>query len=1241
ADDRPGATPDPAPAQVWSVRQVIGAQAFDPPYDQDQHIARAVLDRMVTGLRYARDAHTWLQRGPDRWYPRGDLSGWAVATVAELMPAGNPEAEKGSVERRRADRRKRLLSAAGGSAVATKVRALATDHDCAVDLAALDTAPDVLWAGGLPWDLRASADQPVTADLDPARPHLHTAGFTPDPHRPTPRWDAFLAAVWPDPGVRAWALRVLAIAVTGYPSAALPILLGPTRRGKSQVVTLLMSVLGSYAHAADPRLLHGTERAHASIVYELKGRRLSFIDEGPKRGFDAQERLKQLTGGTPLTGNRMREMPITFTPTHTLVLTANPEAEICLTDPAIRARVRLIPCEGDEDQVEAARTAIGDLDGPVWQAEAPGVLAAMMRQAAAWLAERASASTAAAPVAIRGRAEDLAEEQDPIRQWLTTETVPDQAGTKASTLYAAFVAWCRGMDIKAIPSQTRWGTTLSAAGHDRTRHEDGIYRPLRLRATGGWEPLLPAARLNGSGLGCTVAEPLPPQPYSGHNRSSEAVSGTPAEQLDSCSPITTTLTNNKDQIREKYIGRKGGEPLRVQEPPPETTSDLRKHGLGDRTADRAAVQPGEPAFVTARTATGRVSIDKKLTKARLQQIRIDEAAGEPVGLPALVERTGQPASIAPAAATSVLAAATKRSGALTVDVETTGYPVGHRHYALRTIQLGDAQAAVVLDATDPTQTQIASRALAAAPRLHAHSATADLVPLAHAGLVDPDTAWHKMHDTVIPAKLADPASTGSDPGLKQLAHAILGDYAVAPAADADRATLFKTGHWLTDTKMTTPVERSGWAQADMHRATMVRYGAADVLDTAALAQTLPPVDPALLHRERTAQHLTARVAHHGLHIDGTHVAELLAKHTALRAAAAERVRAFGIDNPSSDRQVAAVLTERGAALPRTPPSSRHPQGQPSVAEGALDPLLRTHPQGSPVHDLVRAVLDYRHHDTAITTFLEPYQQLVHHGDGRARPTVYTLAADTGRMSCVRPNLQQVPRQGGFRACITADPGHLLVSADFAGVELRVAAALSGDANLYRIITEGDADPKNDLHWRIAREVFGPEAVKADRYAAKRVVFGRLYGGGVPTLARQAGVTESVAASAVDVLDAMTPGLATWSHQLRQAVRAGRTQFPTYSGRIIHLPPNYPHKAANYAVQGTARELLVDALLRWADTRWGTAVLLPVHDEIVTVIPEADATDATAALVTAMQTELFGVQIKADPSTPTFTWADSA
>jgi len=609
-----------------------------------------------------------------------------------------------------------------------------------------------------------------------------------------------------------------------------------------------------------------------------------------------------------------------------------------------------------------------------------------------------------------------------------------------------------------------------------------------------------------------------------------------------------------------------------------------------------------------------------------------------IPLPALVGRDLTPRAVSLRAASREVRAALARCGALTVDVETTGYPVGHRDYQLRTVQLGDAQAAVVFDATNPDHAGVIRDLLAGAPRLYAHSATADLVPLAHAGLLDTDSAWERMGDTVICAKLSDPASTGSDPGLKKLAAAVLGTQALTPPAEAARIQLFARGGWLTATEATTPVSRSGWAQVDPTWPTMLRYAASDVLDTAALAERLPQVPPMVLDREHAMQHLCARITHLGLPLDGTHIASLLGTHTEARRGAAERVRAQGITNPGSDPQVAAALLAAGADLPRTK------TGAPSVAVGALSPL-RTTP--GPVGAIVSAVLDYRHHDTLITTFLEPYQALVNYGDGRVRPTVYTLGTDTGRMSCVRPNLQQQPRTGGIRACITADPDHLLVSADFSGIELRVAAALSGDAALARIIAEDDAakslDPaaKTDIHWRIAHEVYGPEATKLDRSNCKRGVFGRLYGAGIPGIARTLRIRESEAAAVAETLDAMTPGLATWSKQLRKALEAGRTRFTTYSGRVVYLPQHSPHKAVNYAVQGTARELLADALLRWRDTPWGKAVLLPVHDEIIVMVPETDAAAATSALVDCMRTDFLGVPIIAEADEPTHAWADAA
>ena len=289
-------------------------------------------------------------------------------------------------------------------------------------------------------------------------------------------------------------------------------------------------------------------------------------------------------------------------------------------------------------------------------------------------------------------------------------------------------------------------------------------------------------------------------------------------------------------------------------------------------------------------------------------------------------------------------------------------------------------------------------------------------------------------------------------------------------------------------------------------------------------------------------------------------------------------------------------------------------------------------------ELARAVLDYRHSNTVLSLFLEPYRVLCELGDGRARPTVYTLGADTGRTTCVRPNAQQLPREGGVRSIYVADPGYVFISADFSGVELRGAAALSQDPVMLRLLAEG-----RDLHAEVALVAFGPDPDasahagypvprKADRYTAKRGTFGHIYGGGVATLAKQVGVPHTEMAAIVDSLKALTPGLAAWSDTLRRGVRQGHTQFRSYSGRVIHFPREYPHKAPNYAIQGSCRELLVDALIRWRDTRWGTCTLLPVHDELIVQVPAGDTEAATLELVRCMESSLYGVAIKADPGT---------
>lgn len=1233
-EDAPAALDDAAPPAdpPWNVFSVL-PPAFDPRADvSDQGLAKAVAYEMYPALRYAKDAGLWVKRERDVWDAYADdMSDWIVSVLAELMPLGTTPVPKEHSERTeghwQAVRRALFMSSAGTGKIARKLRAIVrSDHPASLRVGDLDTNPELLWAGAVPWNLRDSGDVPTPAHwVDPNTPHLRTAMCAPDPTVPTPRWDAFVAAVLPDPEERAWSLRVLSVALTGYPDAVVPVLYGRERSGKTSLIELMVQVLGSYAHAANAKLL-GDNKDHDAIIYDLKGRRLSFIDEGPRRGHDATERLKQLTGGGSMTARPMKGNPVTFRPTHTLVMTTNNEPH--LTDPALRARMRLIPCNSPEAVVRPLRAA---LDAQALRAEAPGILAALMRETAAWLADRDSAAAAAAPASIRGLTEEMAAGQDPVREWVDLCTVASDPGTPGRALYTHFARWHQDNPLyrrMSVPTETAFGRSLTDAGHESHKVGGRWYRPLSILNGPGapvGPPPTPAAYMAGSGglvagFGGFEAEPANPE-----NRRSTPVPGSSLAGLAGFSVDLPTQPHTPTPQRNTHT--KGETTRQAEVDHSKQGSDQGVYplaGLGSTTRHKPAkadegssAPPADPKKITKAEERARAKAEERAAALRT-------AAGEVLGLPAVVDRDGHALPVSVDQAAAVVRAAMVRSGALTVDVETSGYPVGHAHYELRSVQLGDEVAAVVFH---PVEHAEPVRALLdEAPRLHAHSATADLVPLSHAGLIDAESGWERMHDTVIPAKLADPQSTGSDPGLKQLAQAMLGEAAVAPAAEEARTALFKAGRWLTNTKPDTPPARSGWAQAETGCTTMVRYAASDVLDTAVLARVLPAPAPNVLERERLAQRMTARVAHRGVRVDGEHVRALIEQHTAARAEVAQRVQAFGVENPGSDQQVAAAAIQHGATLPQTK------TGRPSVAAGVLDPLKAAE---GPLGELVRGVLDYRHHDTVLGLFLEPYRQLCEHGDGRARPTVYTIGTDTGRMSCVRPNLQQLSREGGVRACITADPGQLMIGADFSGVELRVAAALSGDPTLTRMIAEG-----RDLHAEVARQVWGPEATKAHRYIAKRIVFGRLYGGGIPTLAMQGGVSHDVAEAAVATLDALTPGLSQWSTAVRESVKAGRTQFPSYSGRIIHLPRDYPHKAPNYCIQGTARELLVDALVRWRETRWGSCVLLPVHDELDVFVPEDEAEQATTELVRCMETELHGVKIVADPSEPAFAWADS-
>lgn len=244
---------------------------------------------------------------------------------------------------------------------------------------------------------------------------------------------------------------------------------------------------------------------------------------------------------------------------------------------------------------------------------------------------------------------------------------------------------------------------------------------------------------------------------------------------------------------------------------------------------KTARTPGEPTPAQARKAAEKA---QKLADAEgpVHQLPVivarDPAGGLPLVLSCTLEEARQAAEPALAA--------------LSVDVEHSGFPVGHPDYVLRLVQLGDEHMAVVFDPDDPAQRACIADLIRRAGQLHAHSAIADLVPLAYAGLGDSDAMWAKMTDSVLIAKLADPALAGSDESqLKELAADLLGGYAVSKPAEVAKNALFKAGGWLLKTTALTPREKSGWAMARKNCETFLRYAGCDVLDLAAVLRVLP------------------------------------------------------------------------------------------------------------------------------------------------------------------------------------------------------------------------------------------------------------------------------------------------------------------------------------------------------------------------------------------------------------------
>lgn len=890
----------------------LGTGIFDGGTPTDAGNAEAVLHRARYALRHDDEAGTWLKRVAGRWVQDDDAAKEAVTALGWLLPEGSadplkdprwehldPEADVWEIIalRRHAKNKERFATSSVVNGIAAMMKNIARARRepwMTVRDSAIDAEPEILWAGGVPWDLKASLLGPVrAARVDRSEPHLHSANCWPDASVDTPLWDELLDAVWPpkilangteDRSMQEWAVLVLSAGVTGYPKKALPLLKGGTDRGKSTVIDAIADLLGTYFRPLNSKILDAGASTHDTVLMELKGCRLTFLDEGIQRGKVATARLKRLVGGSSITANRMRQDPVTFRPSHTLAITLNPEENFSFEDPAIDSRIRMLPCVGDPAQVIAVAKKFNYYSSPEWRRERPGVLAKLMAAASVILNDPHALDKDRAPAAVKMAEQMAKDEEDDVLRWFLEATEDCPEGYESRPLYLDFKAWTEATrtDRTPVASETKWGRRMNELIPEDA--PDGkplkTYRNSRMRRR---RPMTPGQPGPGGFGSSPVARFMSPQgggdarPWStgydqGSSRSDPGSQptgpadppGNPPEALTRSVSLLLECSDSTDSTNQKEEEEKTlSDPLTPTEAPPGngTGETLRVSGLpepGSGLPGGSKDDPdenGESPLVRKNPSTPpspenprkRISPEerqerdaaRKAAKAaerdEARTAKIAELGGRRVPLPAVVLRDQTILEVDAGTASQWLTGMTE----LSVDVEHTGYPIGHPDYALRLVQLGNEGSAVVFDPHDPAQAAVIRDVIAAATVLHAHSAHADLTPLAHAGLGDREAMWAKMTDTVHLAKLADPDMTESDEAaLKPLARSLLGeDYALSWRCDELRREIFRVGGWLTETEFMTPVERSGWAQIPVCES-FVRYSASDVLDCAAVARVL-------------------------------------------------------------------------------------------------------------------------------------------------------------------------------------------------------------------------------------------------------------------------------------------------------------------------------------------------------------------------------------------------------------------
>jgi DNA polymerase-1 len=281
---------------------------------------------------------------------------------------------------------------------------------------------------------------------------------------------------------------------------------------------------------------------------------------------------------------------------------------------------------------------------------------------------------------------------------------------------------------------------------------------------------------------------------------------------------------------------------------------------------------------------------------------------------------------------------------------------------------------------------------------------------------------------------------------------------------------------------------------------------------------------------------------------------------------------------------------------------------------------------APYHLLPREVLNYRTLTKLKNTYVDTLPRMVNRDTGRIHTSYNQTGTVTGRLSSSEPNLQNIPvrtEEGReIRRAFVADPGHLLISADYSQIELRILGHYSRDQALIDAFHKGE-----DVHLRTAAEIFEvePHEVTAEmRRQAKTINFGIIYGMSVFRLARDLGIPQKKGRQILERYFDRYGGVRTY---MEETPRLGREQgfvttllnrkrfLPDLKSRNHNVRQFAERTAINTPIQGSAADIIKMAMIRidaeLERKSLPARMIMQVHDELVLEVEASSARDVSA------------------------------